>query len=141
MCCRIEMFELQTQQTFDQNKDGAVSEDEAKFFFDSHDELSWEDFLASGWPRMKPFLMLDKGLFKPPTSEPPQDSTADSRPVTDDTRQVMHLSGSTLELENLTSRECSCHIAGIPFHIIGGYIHGGHVSCYLHWILMRPLSS
>jgi hypothetical protein len=102
ICCRIEKFELQTQQTFDQNKDGAVSEDEAKFFLDSHDELSWEDFLASGWSRMKPFLMLDKGLFKPPTSEPPQDPPADSQPKTGAATQVMHLPGSALELENWT---------------------------------------
>ncbi|XP_021938600.1 glucosidase 2 subunit beta [Zootermopsis nevadensis] len=66
---KIEILELQTQQTFDQNRDGAVSEDEAKFFLDSNDELNWEDFLASGWPRMKPFLMLDNGLFKPPATE------------------------------------------------------------------------
>lgn len=75
---KIQMSEIQTQQTFDQNKDGAVSEDETKFFFDSHDELNWEDFLASGWPRMKPFLMVDKGLFIPPTSEPTLDSRAES---------------------------------------------------------------
>jgi protein kinase C substrate 80K-H len=91
--CRIEVSELQTQQTFDQNKDGAVSGDEANFFFDSHAELSWEDFLASGWPRMKPFLMLDKGLFKPPTSEPHQDSAAYSLPETGATTPVMYLSG------------------------------------------------
>lgn len=101
---KIEMSELQTQQTFDQNKDGAVSEDEAKFFFDSHNELSWEDFLASGWPRMKPFLMLDKGLFKPPTSEPPQDSTADSRPETDATTQE-----STAELSATGGRTDDDH--------------------------------
>lgn len=88
------MSELQAQQSFDQNKDGAVSEDEANFFFDSHDELSWEDFLASGWPRMKPFLMLDNGLFKPPTDEPPQHSAADSLSETDATKRVMYLSGS-----------------------------------------------
>jgi len=84
------MSEIQTQQSFDQNKDGAVSEDETKFFFDSHDELNWEDFLASGWPRMKPLLMLDKGLFKPPTSEPTLDSHAESVLETDATTQVMH---------------------------------------------------
>jgi hypothetical protein len=94
-CCRIEIFELQTQQTFDQNKDGAVSEDEAKFFLDSHDELNWEDFLASGWPRMKPFLMLDKGLFKPPATEAPLDSAAE----VDTTAQVTNFSCSA-ELGN-----------------------------------------
>jgi protein kinase C substrate 80K-H len=83
MCCRIEVSELQTQQTFDQNKDGAVSEEEANFLFDSHAELSWEDFLATGWPRMKPLLMLDKGLFKPPASEPETGAAA----------PVMYLSG------------------------------------------------
>lgn len=75
--CRIEILELQTQQTFDQNKDGTVSEEEAKFFLDSRDELNWEDFLASGWSQMKPFLMLDKGLFTPPSSEVPLDSAVE----------------------------------------------------------------
>ncbi|GFG29270.1 hypothetical protein Cfor_07947 [Coptotermes formosanus] len=84
---KIQMSEIQTQQTFDQNKDGAVSEDETKLFFGSNDELNWEDFLASGWPRMKPFLMLDKGLFKPPTSEPTLDSAAEPVLESDATTQ------------------------------------------------------
>ena len=88
------MSEMQTQQTFDQNKDGAVSEDEAKLFFGSHDGLNWEDFLASGWPRLKPFIMLDKGLFKSPTSEPPLDSSAESVLEPDATTQVMHFTYS-----------------------------------------------
>jgi protein kinase C substrate 80K-H len=94
MFCRIQMSEIQTQQMFDQNKDGAVSEDETKLFFDSHDELNWEDFLASGWPRMKPFVMLDKGLFIPPTSEPTLDSPAESELEPDATTQVMHFTYS-----------------------------------------------
>jgi protein kinase C substrate 80K-H len=87
---------LQTQQTFDQNKDGAVSEDEAKFFLDSRDELNWEDFLASGWSQMKPFLMLDKGLFKPPTTEAPLELAAE----VDTLVQVMNFSCSARELGN-----------------------------------------
>ncbi|XP_067001221.2 glucosidase 2 subunit beta [Anabrus simplex] len=69
---KLQISELQTQQTFDQNRDGGISEEEAKFFLDGHDEMSWEDYLANGWPRMKPLVMLDQGLFVRPTQTPNQ---------------------------------------------------------------------
>lgn len=69
---KLEKSEIITQQVFDQNKDGVVSEDEVKFFFDSHEELNWDDFLASGWSRMRPFLLMNSGMFQRPQVEPPE---------------------------------------------------------------------
>lgn len=62
----IDMSELQTRVQFDSNRDGQVSEDEAKYFLDHHDQVDFETFATLCWPRMKPYLMLDAGLFKPP---------------------------------------------------------------------------
>lgn len=32
-------------------------------------ELTWEEFLKTGWHRMKPLFMLEKGIFQPPATE------------------------------------------------------------------------
>uniref|UniRef100_A0A1B6D3J4 Glucosidase 2 subunit beta n=1 Tax=Clastoptera arizonana TaxID=38151 RepID=A0A1B6D3J4_9HEMI len=61
--------ELQSRNIFDTNKDGAVSEDEVKFFFGTAEELNWDQFFADAYPRMKPFIMMEKGLFTPPTKD------------------------------------------------------------------------
>lgn len=36
------------RQTFDQNKDGAVTDEEAKFFMDNENELEFDAFLERG---------------------------------------------------------------------------------------------
>lgn len=63
----LELVELQTRIVFDRNRDGAVTVDEARFFLDNHDEVDFETFVTLCWPKIKPFLMLDSGLFKPPS--------------------------------------------------------------------------
>ncbi|XP_046389070.1 glucosidase 2 subunit beta isoform X2 [Ischnura elegans] len=63
---KIDMGELQARNTFDQNRDGAVSEDEAKYFLSSTGEMAWEEFQDSGYSRMKPYFILESGMFKPP---------------------------------------------------------------------------
>uniref|UniRef100_A0A182NMK0 Glucosidase 2 subunit beta n=1 Tax=Anopheles dirus TaxID=7168 RepID=A0A182NMK0_9DIPT len=65
----LEIVELQTRIVFDRNRDGAVTEDEARFFLDERDQVDFETFVTLCWPRMKPFLMMDSGLFKPPQGE------------------------------------------------------------------------
>lgn len=62
----IELAELQTRVQFDTNRDGEVSEEEGKYFLDHHDQVDFETFSTVCWPRMKPYLMLDAGIFKPP---------------------------------------------------------------------------
>ncbi|XP_063225049.1 glucosidase 2 subunit beta [Bacillus rossius redtenbacheri] len=73
---KLDIAELKTQQTFDQNKDGAVSDDELRALLDGKDEIAWEDFLGTAWSQMKPLLMLDRGLFQPPATEPEAGSEA-----------------------------------------------------------------
>uniref|UniRef100_A0A182PQA4 Glucosidase II beta subunit N-terminal domain-containing protein n=1 Tax=Anopheles epiroticus TaxID=199890 RepID=A0A182PQA4_9DIPT len=65
----LEIVELQTRIVFDRNRDGAVTEDEARFFLDERDQVDFETFVTLCWPRIKPFLMMDSGLFKPPGEE------------------------------------------------------------------------
>lgn len=62
----LEISEITTRVQFDSNRDGQVDEDEAKYFMDQHDQVDLETFITLCWPRMKPYLMLDAGLFKPP---------------------------------------------------------------------------
>ncbi|KAE8743223.1 hypothetical protein FOCC_FOCC011158 [Frankliniella occidentalis] len=66
----IRISDLQTRQTFDKDKNGEVSEEEALYFIE-HDELDWSTFYAEAWPKMKPYLMMEKGLFTPPSTPPP----------------------------------------------------------------------
>lgn len=71
---KLQVSEIQTQQTFDQNKDGVVSDDEITLFFDNQQEMDWDEFLATGWPRMRPLLLMNSGMFKPPATEAPDSS-------------------------------------------------------------------
>lgn len=64
----LELAELQTRVQFDKNRDGAVDVEEAHFFLDNNDQVNLDTFIAVAWPRVKPYLMLDAGLFKPPAS-------------------------------------------------------------------------
>lgn len=73
---KIEVIELQTRIVFDKDRNGVVDVEEARYFLDENEELDFESFVTLGWPRIKPFLMLDSGLFKPPRKE--------AEPVEDD---------------------------------------------------------
>lgn len=50
-----------------------VSEDEAKYFLMDKDSIEVEEFVNDAWSRIKPFLMMDAGLFKPPASDPEEE--------------------------------------------------------------------
>ncbi|RWS23055.1 glucosidase 2 subunit beta-like protein 1 [Leptotrombidium deliense] len=52
--------ELQSHIKFDQNGDGVVSDDEAKFFLHMKDEMDLNEFQTIGWQIMKPYYFIDK---------------------------------------------------------------------------------
>ncbi|XP_077549826.1 glucosidase 2 subunit beta isoform X2 [Haemaphysalis longicornis] len=74
--------ELQTNIIFDQNRDGTVSLEEAKFFLHMADSLDLEEFTTTGWMIMKPIYTSSKApptpapeSTPPPVVEPPEPTT------------------------------------------------------------------
>ncbi|KAL0099944.1 hypothetical protein PUN28_019993 [Cardiocondyla obscurior] len=65
----ITIAELQTRITFDKNKDSMVSEEEALYFLGDKKEVSLQEFRDIAWANIKPFLMLEQGMFKPATDK------------------------------------------------------------------------
>ncbi|XP_053973775.1 glucosidase 2 subunit beta [Hylaeus volcanicus] len=61
----ITIMELKTRVTFDKDRDGVVSEEEALYFLNNQKEVDLREFIDSVWANMKPFLMLEQGMFKP----------------------------------------------------------------------------
>ena len=57
----VTITELQTRVTFDKDRNGEVSRDEALFFLINREEITMQEFIDSSWSVIKPFLMLEKG--------------------------------------------------------------------------------
>lgn len=57
----VSIAELQTRVTFDKNKNGEVSREEALYFLNNMEELTMQEFVEKAWGNVKPFLMLEKG--------------------------------------------------------------------------------
>lgn len=57
----ITITELQTRVTFDKDRNGEVSREEALYFLSNQEELTMQEFIDSAWANVKPFLMLEKG--------------------------------------------------------------------------------
>jgi len=71
------VVEIQATSTFDRNKDGSVSEEEASFFLNLESEMSREEWVKNGWMLAKPYFLMERGLFTPPqtTTERPLQPT------------------------------------------------------------------
>lgn len=84
---KVDIVELQTRIVFDKNRNGLVEIEEARYFLDDNDELELESFVSLAWPKIKPFLMLDSGLFKPPRrGDQPSDDEDEEEPEVDENR-------------------------------------------------------
>lgn len=59
----ITYTELIVSGRFDQNEDGVVSEDEARFFLAQKDKMDLEEFITLGWILAKPFYQKQKVIF------------------------------------------------------------------------------
>lgn len=57
----VTVIELQTRATFDKNRDGAVSEEEALYFLNDKKEVTLQEFIDTAWQNVKPYLMLEQG--------------------------------------------------------------------------------
>lgn len=57
----VTIAELQTRVVFDKDRNGAVTDEEALFFLNNRDEITFGEFIEEAWPNIKPFLMLEKG--------------------------------------------------------------------------------
>jgi len=64
---QVTVAELQARHGLDTNKDGEVSEDEAKFFLGDKESFDIESFKDSGFSLIKPYLDLEK--VAPPVAE------------------------------------------------------------------------
>lgn len=40
-----------------------------QFFLGEDGEADWDQFMATVYPKMKPFFMMEKGLFQPPSEQ------------------------------------------------------------------------
>ncbi|KZC14414.1 PREDICTED: glucosidase 2 subunit beta [Dufourea novaeangliae] len=60
----VTIMELKTRVTFDKDRDGVVTEEEAMYFLNNQKEVNLQEFIDSAWANIKPFLMLEEGMFK-----------------------------------------------------------------------------
>lgn len=86
---KLEISELQTRPTFDRDRDGEISEEEAKYFLDDRTSIEFEEFFEISWPKIKPLHMLNAGLFKPPREQQPA-SEADDMQEDEDLPEEEH---------------------------------------------------
>ncbi|XP_022646223.1 glucosidase 2 subunit beta-like [Varroa destructor] len=56
----VTFHEIRARRQFDQDKNGEVSEEEAKFFLAYLEEVDVDEFASTAWPLIKPVWLLDK---------------------------------------------------------------------------------
>merc|ERR1712013_741079 len=78
----VNMAELQARPGLDTNKDGEVSEDEAKFFLGDKETFDIESFKESGFALLKPYLELEKAV--PEVAPEPEGEGSELEPPVED---------------------------------------------------------
>lgn len=78
----VTIQEIQARSTFDKNRDGEVSEEEAKFFLGGQNDLSIQEFIDIAWNYIKRWDRMERGLSKPEEEEPQSEEV---KPVTEET--------------------------------------------------------
>uniref|UniRef100_A0A1B0C033 Glucosidase 2 subunit beta n=1 Tax=Glossina palpalis gambiensis TaxID=67801 RepID=A0A1B0C033_9MUSC len=68
----VDIVELQLDIALDQDRNGVVTVEEAKYFLDERDRVDLQAFITLSWPRIKPMQMLSQGIFKPPVDMNPE---------------------------------------------------------------------
>lgn len=56
----------------------SVSEEEAKYFLNGEDSVDQNKFVEDCWSNVKPYLMMDAGVFKPPINDEAEDMESDA---------------------------------------------------------------
>ncbi|KAG5884136.1 hypothetical protein JTB14_021805 [Gonioctena quinquepunctata] len=73
----VDISELRTRESFDKDRNGEVSEEEAKYFLNLQDAVDVETFVNECWKSVKPFMLMEAGVFKPPITEHEKASEAE----------------------------------------------------------------
>ncbi|CAH1965933.1 unnamed protein product [Acanthoscelides obtectus] len=68
----VSIEELQTRTSFDKDHNGEVSPEEAKWFLNDQEQVDLDAFINSCWTSVKPYLLMDSGMYTPPS---PDDTT------------------------------------------------------------------
>ncbi|GBP94299.1 Glucosidase 2 subunit beta [Eumeta japonica] len=61
---QLSINEIVTRVVFDKDRNGEVSEEEAKEFIGERESIDLENFVSETWPLLKPLLMMEQGLFQ-----------------------------------------------------------------------------
>lgn len=66
---QLTIDEIRVRNVFDKDKDGEVTEEEVKHFIDDAESVNLDYFIEHVWPLLKPFLMMEQGMFRPPAHD------------------------------------------------------------------------
>ncbi|XP_012288053.1 glucosidase 2 subunit beta [Orussus abietinus] len=65
----VSLIEIQTRATFDKDRNGIVTEEEALYFLSNQKELTLQEFIELAWSNIKVFAMLERDMYKRASQE------------------------------------------------------------------------
>jgi len=87
---QVSLTELQVRPGLDTNKDGEVSEEEAKFFLSENESFDLETFIATGYALLKPYLDLENASQETESTEQSPETDEGLTPPVDGSHLVDH---------------------------------------------------